>query len=535
MAHSEATTGVSVATRWREAAVLAALSVLTLGVYLPYSLTAGWFYDDWSLYSQARDAGGSWLHRVDVCSSTVAAGRTFACAYHVTEYEVFGSHRVLYHLAVIGFLILIAACTYAILVRCRLPWPWAALIAGLVILSPASDSTRLWSVAAIGLFVIALTMGATLIALHALRRPRGRLTLALDVTAAVLSMIAMITYEIAVPLVALNGSVYVAALRTRRALWRGLIDVGLVGVFLVHRLAISPAAAASGITVKRHLGAEITRAGVLLKGAWATWHATYLPGTLGLLAIVAVVAAAITLAVIEPEARRRLAPWGCLLIAAVVTAAICALTFLPANDLYVPALDGTFNRLNLPGTLAYAAAFAALLGLGYELVRRLVPLQWIAPAAVVAAVLVIGVHQLDISWYHKRAWEDSSREQRAALAGYRRALASLPRTSRIVGFDTPMFEAGFVPVFAATWDLRGAIDYTTPVDPPVAAPFAPTMSCGPTGLVLDGTPLTPYTLPGSRLYGVSPRRVSAVLIDSQVSCLRLEQQWGPVPLFGVTD
>jgi hypothetical protein len=523
-----------IAQRWIDAAVIALLTAISLAIYLPYSLKAGWYYDDWAVYAQLRDAGGGWGHQLSVCAAKVPGGRSLACLYDVTEYDLFGAHRSLYHLAVIAFLVLIAGMAYAILKQCRFGWPWAALAAGLLIVSPASDSARLWSIAAIGQAVIALQLAGTLLGLRALRRPKGRARVGLHAAGAALSLLAMVTYEIAVPLVALNIFIYVAALRNRRAFWRGVFDIGLVGLFLIYRVTVSPVSSASGFVVKRPLGAEITRAWVLLRGAWSTWHTVYAPGVLGGLVVIFVLVAGAATAIFVPRARARLTFWGAGFTAAVVTSAVCALTFITANDLYRLDIDGTFNRLNAPATLAYAVGFVSLLGVGYELLRHFAPMRWIAPAVLVVVIVVGSVHQLHISAYHKNSWEVSWTEQETALAGYRRAVASLPSDSRILGFDTPEWEAGFVPIFAATWDLRGALDYTTHVNPPAAVTFSLGAACAKPGVTVSGVLVTRYVKPRSPLYAVSPRRDEAVRIDSQGSCERIVQRWGVSPFWGRT-
>lgn len=511
------------------------LATITLVVYLPSAFRLGWYYDDWSIYAQQRDVSGGFLRHLDACSSSVAGGRTLACLYHVSEYAILGSHRSLYHLVVIGFLILIAWLAYSILIRCRIAWGWAALISALMVVSPASDSTRLWPVAAIGLYVVALQLTAVLVAVVALRRGWSKLSLVVHVVAAALSLLAMATYEIAVPLVLLNVLIYLAAAPRRPALRRGALDVGLVASFLLYRVTIAPVDPASGLNVHRSISATIIRAGLLIREMWRTWHSLYAPGWFGSVAVGIVVVSAVTLAATDVRSRRRLLPWAALVLAATTMAVACALAFLTANDLYVPTVDGTFNRLNLPATLAYAAAFVALLGLAYEVLRRVARQRWLALAVLTAGVVAVSVHELQVSSTHNRAWEASWQQQTAALAAYRPALAHLIPSSRILGFDTPIWEQGFVPVFAASWDLRGALDYTTHIDYPRVIPDVPgQVSCGPTGILVGGAPFTPYLRPGEPLYAVSPRRGLAVPIDSQSSCDQITARWGQNPFWGAT-
>jgi hypothetical protein len=519
------------ASRYRGPLVALGLLALAVAVYLPYALKGGWYYDDWPLYAQLQAAGHSWLAQFEACTAEIPAGRNLSCLYHVTEYHFLTDHRTAYHLVAIVFLTAIATMTYAILRRCRLSWGWAALAAALLVVFPASDSTRLWATGAIGQYVIALELAGVLIALSALGRPPGRGRLALHLLSLVLFALAMVTYEITVPLVALNGIVYWAAYRNRMAIRRGLVDLGLAFAFVVFRLVVIPVDPSEGFTVHRTIGENVTRGGNLVEAAWNTWHESFLPGAVGSVAIVALLLAAIVLAALDASLRRRLLPWALMLAGALVFALGATFVFQTANDLYIPQVGSLFNRVVLPASIPYVCILVALLGIGYELIRRFVKQAWIAAAAVVAVALLSGWHQLRISADHKSKWESSWQEQLAAIAGYDAAAQGLPEHSRIVGFGVPTWEQNFIPILAAPWDLRGMIAYTTPVEPPVASPLVSTMTCGPSGMVLEGVPFTAYRQPGSPLYFLEAINREAVRVDSRAQCKALVAKWGRPPFF----
>ncbi len=282
----------------------------------------------------------------------------------------------------------------------------------------------------------------------------------------------------------------------------------------------------------RTLGGDLRRAWTLLETAWSTWHQAFAPGWGGVAAIAIVLLAATLYSIRTPDLRRRLLPWFTLLAASVAVAGASALTFVTANDVYLLDLDGVFNRLNLPGSFAYACAFVALLGLVYELVRRLVPRRGFALLAVGVLASASAWHQLVISAEHKRAWEVSWSEQKTALAGYRVAVRGLPSDARLIGMGAPLYEDGFVPVFAASWDLQGAIAYTTAVKPPAAMPLDPTLQCGASGLVSGGALQMPYRVPGEPLYFIDAQRRAAIAVDSQTGCERVIARWGRPPFWG---
>jgi hypothetical protein len=514
--------------------VVLGLLGLALGIYLPFAVRAGWYYDDWALFGAMHGGGASWGQRFDACVQAASDGRKLECVFPTTEYQLLGSHRFAYALFSIGLLVLMAGLAYAILRRCRLAWPWAAAAAALLIVFPGSDSSRLWPVGSNAEYAVSLVLIGTFIVLMALRRDTRWPQLLMHAFAALLSVVALLTYEIVLPLVAVNGLIYWAAYRNRRALWRGAIDLGIAGAFVIYRLAIAPVDAASGFVVHRTLGADISRGWTLLKTAWSTWQQVFAPGWGGLAAIAIVLLAGAVYSIRTPELRSRFLPWFALLAASVVVAGVSALSFVTANDLYLLDLDGTFNRLNLPGSFAYACAFVALLGIVYELARRLVSWRGFALVAVGALVAVSTWHQLVISAEHKRAWEVSWSEQKTALAGYRIAVQGLPTNARVVGMGAPIYEDGFVPVFAASWDLQGAIAYTTPVKPPAAMPLDPTLQCGASGLVSGGALQMPYRLPGQPLYFINAQRRAAISVDSQAGCEHAIALWGRPPFWGRT-
>ncbi len=515
--------------RYRGVLVGVGLLALALAIYLPYALKGGWYYDDWALYSTFQDAGASWSGQFDACTATISGGRKLTCLYHATLYHFLTDHRTAYHLVAIAFLVAMAILVYAVLRRCRLGWTWSALIAALLIVFPANDATRLWPTGAIGQYVIVLELVGVLLALSALGRDPGWRRNALHVGAALLFVVAMATYEIALPLIALNGIVYWFAYRNRAALVRGAFDLGLTFLFLLYRLIIDPADPSDGFTVHRTLQGDVARAWTLVSDAWRTWHDVFVPGAIGVIGILAVLAAALALALRGSEARRRMLPWAALLSAGLVVSVAATFVFFTANDIYVPQVGTAFNRVTLPATIPYLCIFVGLLGLGYEIVRRFVPHPWIAALAIGVVVLVSCWHQLRISSDHKRFWDASWSEQRLALSGYKEAVRGIPPASRLVGFGVPIWEPDFIPVFAASWDLRGAIDYETAVDPPRASPLTDSMVCGKRGLFLEGELFMPYLIPESPIYFIDAETKKAERVRTQAECRSTIARWGRPP------
>jgi hypothetical protein len=518
--------------RRREILVPLGLFALALALYLPYVLKAGWYYDDWQLGSIFKLAGSSWSSQFHACTAYVAGGREASCLYVVPEWHLFGDHRHAFALFSLLLLFAMAWMVYLILCRCRLPWAWAALAAGLLVLFPADDSTRLWAAASYGEYVIALELAAVLLALRALRLDSGRLRWVLHGLSLLLIALAMATYEIVLPLVALNGFVYWAAYRDRRAIRRGLIDLGFAFAFVIYRLAINPPGASEGIVEHRSIGDNVSRGKALIEAAWKTWHATFVPGKVATIAIVAFLVIALVLTIIDAETRRRLRYWLAFLVASTVVALAGTFVFQTANSFYLPQTGSTFNRVVLPGSIAYVCLFVALLGIAFELVRRYVSRAWAAPAVVIVIVLLSGWHQLRMSSTHKEHWEASWIEQEKALVGFEAAVRGLPAHSRIVGFGVPNYEPEFVPIFAAPWDLDGALEYTTRLSPSSVIPMTATstMPCRTHAVAPEGVEALPYDLPRKPLYFIDAVSGTAIHIDSRADCLRAIGQFG-IPAF----
>ena len=483
------------------------LLFLTLLLYLPYATRAGWFLDDWSTYAQQQDSR-NFFDGVATCMGSIPGGRKLACLYHASEWWLLGDQRWAYHLVSIAFLVAIAWLSYAIARRARVGRIWAAAIGAAIVIFPGADTTRLWPVASIGQYVIVLQLTSLLVAILALERPPGRRSSALHVVSMLLAVLAMATYEIAVPLVAMQGAVYVAIFRSRRALRRWMVDLGLVAGFVFYRLTLAPAGDPA-FMVKRTTGELVSRAGALLEGAWVSWRSLYAPGIV-LFGVIVVLLVAAAAAALDRPLRHRLSRWWLLLAAAAVAAAACAGVFLTAEDLYVPQVASTYNRVNLPGTIPYALAFIAVMGLLYELIRRWSRRAWVAPLAVLSVMLGVAAHQIAVGFRHQDGWLASWSRQQEALPGIRKGLRGVPPTARVFGFDTPQWEPDWIPISAQTWDFKGMIEYETHVDPDFAAPFREDVSCGARGIELANSLVAPYSDRAHPVYLLSPLRAVTV-------------------------
>jgi hypothetical protein len=502
-------------------------------MYGPPVFDNGFYYDDWALAAAMQDAGGDFVtDYYDACHQDDTGGRPGACAYHAGVYFLFGFHIKAYHLLALATTWLIALLTYILLIRCRLPTVAAAATAGFVVLFPGSDTGRLWPTGNNLQWATLLFLAGLLILMRAAEREDGR-RWAFAAVGLALFVAAGLTYDGVIAAVGLAGIPLWFALRNRAALIAGAASAALAGGFVLYRFVSVSEKRASDFNVDRTPSQLVDRAGALLEGAWRTFDVLFLrPAWI----YAGVVAIAILAAAIRPAARRPLAGWLAAAVSGAVFVAACVSIYLTAHDLYLPQPNGLFNRLNVSATSAYCLVFVALLGALYTAVRHLVPQRASRVAAIASvAVLVAPVlpHQYDWSRTTEASYTEAWKQETRALHAIGAVIDRVPeRNAQIVSFGHPIWEERYIPVFAANWDLRGAIDSQTDHDPLEAIPFAD-LACGEEGLTRAGATFLRYDEPSPMYFiDVNSRRVERV--SSRGSCDRWVAEFGIPPMWGRT-
>jgi hypothetical protein len=511
------------------------LAAVACALYAAPVFDAGWYYDDWRLFAAMQDAGGSWWWELlAACQDKEPVGRIAGCVYHATTYMVLGDHVKLYHVLSIVLLTISSGLLYLLLVRCRLPWIAALAVALVWIVYPGSDATRLWPTSVGAQYILSAYMGGVLLGIAGLRS-RGARAVALHVASYALLVLMALTYEMVLPLIALNAVLYLAAAgRSRAVLRRGAGDLVLALCFVAYR-ALAPVKESNDIVAERTPSEWVDRAGTLLEGAWESWHTLFVTSRLAVVLVILGGAVVVVALATRPAERRPIAAWLGVAGLAVVFALAGVASILPANDYYVLVTTGTFNRLNAAAAPAYCLLFIALLAL---LFHGLAP--WLSRRVALAVVTLLGavvvVSQVPVARDSQEAWAQSWREQTRAINALARLLpeAGVPRNASIVAFGIPVWERGWVPVFASDWDLRGAIDYSTDIDPPQAYSFIQDQAkCGPAGVTFGGAALIRYRGP-SPLWFVNPALWQARPVQSRAQCEQLVATWGHAPFWGTT-
>lgn len=519
---------------WTSAVAVPTIVAAAVLMFLRPVFNLGFYYDDWRLLGAVRDASGQgWADRFAACREIDPAGRFGGCLYHSIANFALGENASAYHVLSIALLAICAVLLYALLCQCRLGhWP-ALLTCVLFVIYPGSDSTRLWPTGLAAQYVLGAYIGAVLLGIAGLRRTRAR---ALTLHAASLGVFVLLlfTYEVVLPLIAVAAMFYLVAVPADRkaAMVRGSVDLLLALAFTAFRLFIEPVRGDSGFVQGRTVDQWITRVEVVLKGAWASWRPLFLPGTAAM--IVALVAALVWITAMAKghEVRRASVRWMMAAVTATVFAILSVLPFVVANDLYVPDSDSLFNRLNLAAAPAYCVLFVALCGLLWTALAHWLPR---AAATTVVSVLVVGVAagQVAHELRSQEAWATSWTEQTAALHKLRMLAPRLDRNASVMSFGHPIWERGFIPVFAASWDLRGAIEFETRVDPPAALPFVDDAKCGSTYVLLGSTPYLQYR-GSSPLWFVNLANGQSRRITSSAQCQAAIMAWGRPPFWGKT-
>jgi hypothetical protein len=383
----------------------------------PHLRHGGFIADDWTdlaVYRYGPHHGGlgavADYHRQDLPSANHATQPVL----FAIEYGLLGGHMHLHLLLAIALGALLSLALYALARELRAP-PWLGLmLALLAFVYPLSDANRLWPAAGWNNLAVACYFaGATF----------------------VLFVIAITTYELTVPAVALTAVLYLrrTSLRGAAVRWAADIAAAVIGVLLVE--AITPRAPL-GTT-----GEKLHHAGVIARESLSVWADTLWPfGGLGRAG--GLIVLAVLVGLVAWRAPRRLPLAGLALLFVVLGYA----ALVPGEDFYTPLYPGLGNRVNLMAGIGMIALILVLVG---SLARD-------SPLVIgaVSFVLVIGyVHDLrDHAGTYDRSYAIQARQLHQL-----KALVPQPPPGTTVYLlqRTPETAPG-IPTFNWRWDLSGA-------------------------------------------------------------------------------
>jgi hypothetical protein len=436
------------------------VSVVTLVLFTEHAIDAGFYSDDWA-YRTAwwtfEERGGfgeafEWFWETPLLS-----GRPALAVYLALVQAAFGEHQGWY----LGWAMILAALLsvsfYLFLRTLRMPPLHAAVIALLVLVFPASDSTRIWAIISDAQVSMSACLLGGVLALRSFDRSGRRRALLRGGSLALFGL-SILLYELTMVAIAASAVVYRCRVPWRRALRAGALDVGLVLVLYVlfkrtaetERLGLSAA-----LDHGREIADQVVE---LFTSVVIPLETTEL---VVLLAVGVVIVAAIAVGQVLPAgdwARTGLRRWLVTLAVAGTMVLAAYVVYAPASLFYMPLAPGLLNRTNAFGALPLVVivyALGALAGIlasrGLGRGPRLAGVLALVPAG------LVGLSYTDTLTRDLALWDSAyARAQRTlTVIG-----AGVPKPSShtlLIAYGQPVEEAPGIPVWAHHWDLDGAI------------------------------------------------------------------------------
>ena len=469
------------------AVLLLAVAALSLGSHIA---NGGFYYDDWANAARTHFSpeGDGFFNAIESFAGFTAYRPTLVLYLPITH-EILGSHPWL-HLAWAATLGALAAwCLFAVLRTLGMETVHAAAVAVLALLFPYADSTRLWSTSSVVQVSISLYLLGVWVALSGLRA-QGRRSVKLHAGAVALFALSLCTYEITAAAIALTGLVYLTQAPWRRVIGRWGVDVGLVLASTIFIVSTTQNESMS-LSDQIHHARLIAREGLSVIAVAAQPFGSLSPWLM-VAALALLTAAALVVARTLPSGdplRSALVRWVAFGTGGLVLAGAGWIVFAPAHWYYTPTTIGLANRVNvLSGLGIVLLVYAAFAVIGL-LARRFVgPLRdhWIVVPIAAACVLAAGY--LQFLTVDKRNWEDSHELQAQLLASLKSHLPDPVHGATVFTFNWPGYASAGIPIFAAPWDLNGAIKVQWHDRSLAALPIieGSTIACAPTGVVVDG-------------------------------------------------
>jgi len=243
----------------------------------------------------------------------------------------------------------------------------------------------------------------------------------------------------------------------------------------------------------------------------------------------------------EDPARTRLTRWILIALAGLAITAIAGTVYAPAVPYYSPLQLGIGNRVNaVPAVGLTIAAYGVYMILGTLASRGVAAAgargriadPRLACAVALALALLTGIRFAHLVRVDARSYDLASRYQLQMLDALHASIPKPTPGETIFTFGAPAYTAPGVPVFAASWDLDGAVQVTYD-DPTINAyPIIPgsAVACTATGIdasIVAGAPIVaPYG--HFALFDLATGRLSRPVRAGQ--CTKALPAFAPGPL-----
>jgi hypothetical protein len=445
---------------WREAA-LAAFGLTLLGglAFGPLVLHGGFHFDDWSNGADTLfpPAGTNEFEHL----SETTLFRPVLIVYVPLTYIIFGLHQWLHLAWSIALGVAVCSLLYAALRLLDVPRLHAAFISALVLIFPWFDGIRYWPTGAQVSLSLTFMLTGLVLALIGLQRR----SLRWHIGAAIFYLTSILTYEIALPLIAMLGVLYVGRVGWQAGRVRWGIDIVTViigGLWVgTHTERIK-----SGISGDiSHLGeiidggAEITgRAAIPVDGAHTALALTLLATIFAIGTLV--------------QVKRRQSPedsfeWGLrnwLLLGAggFAVTLLGWVILIPADPYYTPQIWGVSNRINgLAGVGLVILVYAAI-GVLAELGARASRGRARATSLVICTslALLLTAGYLSVIRRHNGIWNAAYDAEVSAIEQIQARYPTLPHGTTLFVSGYPAYQTLGVPILSSSWDVRGMVQDT---------------------------------------------------------------------------
>ena len=441
----------------RELALYAAgLGVLALAVFFSHVQHGGFVLDDWSnrtsyLYTKPHGPFGF----ITAFFDRLPLSRPGLSSYLVLTQQLFGLHMKLYLAFAVAVGWLLSVELYLLARLARIQPLHAGVMAALVLVLPASDSTRLYAGATFVELVVVLFAAGLLLGLLSLRR--GPLP---AVGAVVLWALAWSMHETAAAaiLVAVVALCVVAARRgDRRVAW----------VFGATLLAAPLLALLHPFDSPQSFGTSMSHIGTIMRQSGTVLARSALPFGQPVSELVVIVLAAIAVAGViaalrwsaDRPGRAALLGWLALAGVSAAIVVIAYIPYIPSDPTwYEPLSAGPSNRINALAGIGYVGLVYGLGGVVVTLaVGRRALLSGVLPAILALVVGAGYVHQLSSD---AARWDRAFALEEQALTTVKGTLPHPPHGTVIYMFGHRPNVGHGVPVFQTNWDLNAAIRLT---------------------------------------------------------------------------
>jgi hypothetical protein len=447
----------------REVALYGAFMAVVAAVLLGRHVKdAGFFSDDWAyraVWVQTDDKG--FFGQINnFLGSDGLKGRPTLAVYLSFLQQSLGSRQGAYLAWAAVLAVVFSVAVYLLLRTLGLRRLDAGLIGVLVLVFPASDSTRIWSMISDASFAMTLAVLGVYCVIRSLQVDGRRASLALRIGGSVLMVLGVTTYELTFVALLCSFVLYRTQVGWRETLKNAVVDWVVLG--LTYALVISQSTAQHlplsdaidhGWTVCKQVFTLIATIALPLDSAGA-----------GIALCAAILLGAVVLGRRLPTGdptRAALTRWlWTALIAAIMIAASYVL-YGPAAPFYEPLAPGLINRTNAFGAVpivVFVYALAALLGT--MVFRALREDRGVAAAATAAIALLLVVDYTSSMTHHLKLWDSGYKRAQAGLARFTSKVPPPPRGTLIVFYGQPIQETQNIPVWSHYWDLNGALQLT---------------------------------------------------------------------------